>query len=94
MPDDIYTRAGDALWRTAPDRVLVRQIGHEGVDLLGAAAMVWIALDTPRPMAELEREIQSLFGEPVDVRAAVDVLVSNHLVELSQGLPAAGRSAR
>ncbi len=69
------------LWRSTPDRVLVRRVGHEGLDLLGVAAMVWLALDTPRTMIELESEIESLFDESVDVGATVEALVAEDLVE-------------
>ena len=90
-----YSRASDVLWRNAPDRVLVRRVGHEGLDLFGVAAMVWLALDTPRTIAELEREIESLFEESADVAAdvgeTVEALVVEHLVEQSDGPLAANQ---
>jgi hypothetical protein len=61
MADEIslrYTRQVEVLWRVAPDRVLVRrpwpQEGQdEAADLLGMAALVWIALDEPGSVAEI-----------------------------------------
>lgn len=47
-----YARLTQVVWRLAPDRVLVRRVWpeigrEEAADLLGSAAMVWIALDQP-----------------------------------------------
>ena len=87
--DATYARASDVLWRSAPDRMLVRRVGHEGLDLFGLAAMVWLALDTPRTITELEREIESLFDESVHVGETVEALVAVDLVEQSDDLLAA-----
>lgn len=49
--EPVYSRASDVVWRLGPDRVLVRRVGAIGhdaaADLLGDAALVWIALDEP-----------------------------------------------
>jgi hypothetical protein len=51
VSEPIYSRAPDVAWRLGPDRVLVRRIGEVGdeaaAELLGAAALVWVALDEP-----------------------------------------------
>jgi hypothetical protein len=57
-----YTRADDLVWRLARDRVLVRRVGDYGdtaaVDLLGAAAVVWVAAEEPLTPAELAAETE------------------------------------
>jgi ribosomal protein S12 methylthiotransferase accessory factor YcaO len=51
VSEPIYSRAPDVVWRLGPDRVLVRRISASGddaaADLLGDAALIWIALDEP-----------------------------------------------
>ena len=58
----VYARQVEALWRLAPDRVLVRRPWpkdgqDDAADLLGMAALVWIALDEPGSVAEIERRL-------------------------------------
>lgn len=80
-----YARAGDVVWRIGPDRVLVRKVGHEGLDLVGAAAMIWLALDEPRTLdaidAELADAIAGSTGDVVDVEGTLAPLVAGGLVE-------------
>ena len=57
-----YARDQQVLWRLGPDRVLVRQPwlteGHEqSADLLGLAAMIWLVLDEPGTLDEIERRL-------------------------------------
>ncbi len=77
---DQLRRRPDVVWRLGPDRVLVRRIGEEGLDLMGAAALVWIALDRPQPIAALEDELRASAGD-VDVASAVSELVSAGVIE-------------
>jgi Coenzyme PQQ synthesis protein D (PqqD) len=65
--DDRVRRRDDVLWRLGRDQVVVRRVGADGLDLSGAAAMVWVALDEPRSIAELAGEVGSL----LDLEGAV-----------------------
>ncbi len=51
QPQTRDVRADDLVWRLARDRVPVRRVGDHGdtaaVDLLGAAAVVWVGADVP-----------------------------------------------
>ena len=51
VSETVYARSPDVVWRLGPDRVLVRRVGGRGEDaaaeLLGAAALVWIAVVEP-----------------------------------------------
>ena len=57
MSETVYARSPDVVWRLGPDRVLVRRVGGRGEDaaaeLLGAAALVWIAVDEPATRNEI-----------------------------------------
>jgi hypothetical protein len=57
-----YTRADDLVWRLARDRVLVRRVGDHGdtaaSDLIGAAAVVWVAAEEPLTLEELATETE------------------------------------
>ena len=75
----------DVLWRTAPDRVLVRRIGQDGVDLIGLAAMIWIALDTPTALPDLESELSGLLDDPIDVVGTLEPLVADGLIVAALG---------
>lgn len=74
-------RRSDVLWRLGADRVLVRRVGADGLDLVGAAALVWVALDEPAELEALSAELRALSDEPVDVGAAVSELESAGLIE-------------
>ena len=94
VPDAICRRATDVLWRAAPDRVMVRTVDNDGAELFGVAAVVWMALDEPKSISELEHEITPLRDEPVDVRGAVDALAAEHLVETTTAPTPAGEHNR
>ncbi len=81
MTVDQLRRRPDVLWRLGPDRVLVRRIGEDGLDLMGGAAMVWIALDRTQPIAALEAELHAAAGDDVDVALAVAELVQAGVIE-------------
>ncbi len=54
-----YRRRVDVLWRLADDRVVARRISGDGLDLVGAAAMVWVALDQGRVAGDVLFELQT-----------------------------------
>ena len=87
--DDIaamWEREENVVWRLGPDRVMVRRIGGDGLDLVGAAAMVWIALDLPRTRAGLVNEIaaaSAAAAEPEALDGALCELVERKLVRES-----------
>ena len=63
-----YVRADDLVWRLARDRVLVRRVGVHGdtaaIDLLGAAAVVWVAAEEPLTPDALAAETE-LSGDAI-----------------------------
>ena len=75
-----YTRSPAVLWRVGPDRVLVRRTGHDGLDLVGIAAMIWIALDRPRTPTDLQSELSELSDEPIDLDATLASMVASGLI--------------
>ncbi len=87
MTDDTtqaaYARARRVLWRQGPDRVLVRRVGGEAFDLLGAAAVLWVALDVPRSLAELTDELAELVPNVSGLEATLHDLVVRGLVEVT-----------
>ena len=72
-----YVRADDLVWRLARDRVLVRRVGDHGdaaaVDLLGAAAVVWVAAEAPSTLEELAVDTEL---EVSTVTDTIDLLVT------------------
>jgi hypothetical protein len=62
VSEPIYSRAPDVVWRLGPDRVLVRRIGvgveTSASDLMGSAALLWIALDEPGTAGHLRERLQ------------------------------------
>jgi hypothetical protein len=77
QPQTRYVRADDLVWRLARDRVLVRHVGDHGetaaVDLLGAAAVVWVAAEVPLTPDELSVDTE-LATETLN--EAIDLLVT------------------
>ena len=57
---DRWARAPRVLWRLAPDRVLVRPVGGDGLDLTGMAALVWMAVDEPHRLDDLAQELAGI----------------------------------
>jgi hypothetical protein len=72
QPPTRYTRADDLVWRLARDRVLLRRVGDHGetaaVDLLGAAAVVWVAAEEPLSPDELAVDTE------LDVETVTDTI--------------------
>ncbi len=77
----LYARAQRVLWRQGPDRVLVRRVSGEALDLLGMAAMVWVALDSPRTVAGLIDELAEFVANTSGVEATLHDLLARGLVE-------------
>lgn len=66
-----WIRSSEALWRLAPDRILVRGKQGDAHDLLGGAVLVWLGLEQPRTLAELE---QYLIEHGLSCEVASDTL--------------------
>ena len=77
---DLYVRAQRVVWRQGPDRVLVRQIGGEALDLLGMAAMLWVALDAPRTLTGLIDELAEFVADMSGVESTLHDLLERGLV--------------
>ena len=77
----LYARAGRVVWRQGPDRVLVRSVGGDALDLLGIAAMVWVALDSPRTVAGLTDELAEFVADASGVEATLQDLLARGFVE-------------
>lgn len=79
-----YARAPGVVWRLAGDRVLVRRAGSGAVDaaadLLGAAAMVWVALDEPRRADEVAAEVAEVMAATPPLDEALAALVAEGFV--------------
>lgn len=82
MSDPVYTRAPGVLWRFAGDRVLTRRrvpgAADVEADLLGATAVVWLALNRPRAAPEIASELAAAGS------AAPEIETSAALAELCE----------
>jgi hypothetical protein len=86
VSDIVYSRAPDVVWRLAPDRVLVRRIGHTDeqlLEVLGDAALVWLALDEPATEQEIS---ERLVGADItdSPTGGIRLLIDSKLVVRSQ----------
>jgi hypothetical protein len=71
-------RGEGLVWRLANDRVVVRRVGaSDAVELFGAAALVWAALDEPRSVADLAGDLDL---DAAGVEDAIGVLVERGVV--------------
>ena len=69
-----FTRSTDIVWRATRDRVLVRRVqGADGAELVGLAALVWVAADTPSTVAGLASELDA---DETSIAEAVSMLTS------------------
>jgi hypothetical protein len=72
QPSTRFVRADDLVWRLARDRVLVRRVGDHGdsaaIDLLGAAAVVWVASEVPLSPEELAADTE------LDIETVTDTI--------------------
>ena len=81
MREPCFARRTDVLWRQAPDRVLVRlprpgDGEDEATDLLGLAALAWLALDEPGSTAEVYERLteEDVLDESVSAEAVDDAI--------------------
>jgi hypothetical protein len=81
MTAPTYRREPRVVWRVAHGAAVVRKVGvrdpDAAFDLVGAAGMVWIALDRPRSVREITDELELADGV---VTAALEELVGGGLV--------------
>jgi hypothetical protein len=54
-PATVVSRRPDALWRDTPGGVLVLGDGDDLICIEGAGRVLWLVLDRPATMAELQR---------------------------------------
>ena len=61
MSETVYARSPDVVWRLGPDRVLVRRVGgrgeHGAADLIGEAALAWLAVDEAGSLNEINERL-------------------------------------
>ncbi|MFT6390609.1 MAG: hypothetical protein ACJA14_000116 [Ilumatobacter sp.] len=81
VPEPTFARVADAVWRLAPDRVIVRRASagsdDAGADVWGLAAMVWAALDEPGSVVDLAERLaaEELAVNDADLGTVVSQLV-------------------
>jgi len=82
----IYERAGGCLWRLLGDRVLVQLVGHHAtpLNLGGAAAVAWVALDEPASRRELVARLDGVGSPEEYLDEAIELLVTESLVEVHE----------
>ena len=78
---DEFVRCPQVLWRQGPDRVLVRRVSGEALDLLGAAALVWVALDGRRTAAQLLDELGEFGLDAVTLDSTLADLMERGVLE-------------
>ena len=69
VSDPVFTRVIDVVWRLVPDRVLLRRVGDgppqgdrgldDAADLMGVAALVWVALDEPASATQIAERLDA-----------------------------------
>lgn len=86
--DGWFRRRPDVVWRIGVQRVLLRCVRADGPppsELGGLAAAVWVALDEPRPVADVAAELEVTVEQTVEaITMLVDagwLLVAEPLVE-------------
>lgn len=71
------------MWRATRDRVLVRRVGSgDGAELVGLAALAWVAADAPATTLDLARNL-AVEESAVD-EAVVMLLSSGWLTQVSR----------
>ena len=99
--DTVFVRAAEVVWRVAPDRVLVRRVDDgeprsaddgdndvdDAADLMGAAALVWVALEEPATAAQIVERL----GHADLARPTAEIAdVARQLVEAGWARTSAG----
>ena len=77
----VVRRRADALWREVPDAVLVLQPDDSVVRLTGAGKALWLVLEQPATVAELEDAFAPELADGLP--GYLDELAQLGLVELS-----------
>ena len=81
----VFRRGGGVVWRLAPDRVLVRRVGDLSADgcadLIGLAAALWVGLDEPTSISELESRLAEAGIDALDASDVLPVLVERGWIE-------------
>lgn len=86
--DTTWVRQRGVLWRVVGADVILRRTHERGADaeaqLAGAAAVVWMDLDSPRTAAELEEGLTEAGADGVSelVTDALAVLANAGLIEV------------
>ena len=79
-----YRRAGDLVWRSGPDRVLLQRIDGPpetaAIDLLGDVAYVWLAIDTPATPTDLAERLADAGVAVADLDGDVRYLLDHALI--------------
>ncbi len=89
-----FARSREVVWRFGIDRVLVRRPGRRdddaAADLIGNAALVWVALDDPATTAELLERMHDAGVAPSAAPHATDSSPEAVLAATVEVLAAAG----
>ena len=87
MNETVYSRLAEVVWRIGPDRVLVHQVGalpEQAVkELIGAVALVWLALDEPGTAHELAGRLNDAGIASTDLDADLERLVDAGLIHVA-----------
>lgn len=84
---DMFARVPQVLWRLGDDRVIVVRVGGSRprltADLTGATAVVWLALDRPRPLSGLIAQLATAGSDDARERTvdAVTELLAAGLIK-------------
>lgn len=98
--DGWFRRRPDVVWRIGVQRVLLRCVRADGPppsELGGLAAAVWVALDEPRPVADVAAELEVTVEQTVEaITMLVDagwLLAAEPLVEIETETETPGERA-
>ncbi len=80
-----YQRVARVVWRLAADRVLVARLDGDSADLVGAAALLWLALDEPRPIDALAHELAEFGVGRELLEMALEQLLDTGMLEETGG---------
>jgi len=80
-----YARNPEILWRLVGDRIIARH-AHDrssagAVEASGAAALVWLCLEEPASLEQLQGDFDAVqVGPAADVAAALTLLADRQLI--------------
>lgn len=79
-----YQRARGMVWRVTADRVLTRRSGSSAatadVELRGAVALIWLALDTPATIEEVRSRLVEAGLDVGPIEDELATLVESEIV--------------